>query len=120
MIEITLPYPPSVNRYYRHIVMGKSARTLISRDGRAYREMVGRIIAEAQHTGLPYTRDLCIVVEVYPPDRRQRDLDNILKSLLDSLETAGVMVNDSQVAELHLVRRAVRKGGAVVVVVHEQ
>ncbi|NBW22487.1 MAG: RusA family crossover junction endodeoxyribonuclease, partial [Caulobacteraceae bacterium] len=36
-----------------------------------------------------------VVIEAFPPDRRKRDLDNILKSLLDALTHAGVWEDDS-------------------------
>jgi len=44
-------------------------------------------------------------VDCYPPDRRRRDLDNLLKSLQDSLVHAGVMGDDSQIRVLHLEMR---------------
>ena len=41
--EFELPWPPSVNHYYRHV----GHRVLISRDGRHYRENVaGKLAAE--------------------------------------------------------------------------
>lgn len=40
-----------------------------------------------------------------PPDRRKRDLDNLLKSLLDGLEGAGVFKDDAQIDDLQIVRR---------------
>ena len=38
MIELTLPWPPSVNRYWRTF----QGRMIISADGRAYRKGAGR------------------------------------------------------------------------------
>lgn len=38
------------------------------------------------------------------PDRRRRDLDNALKSILDALTKGGAYHDDSQVAELHVYR----------------
>jgi len=43
-------------------------------------------------------------MDAFPPDRRRRDLDNLLKSVLDALEHAGVYADDSQV-DLLVVRR---------------
>ena len=43
MIELELPYPPSVNHYYRHV----GRRTLISREGRRFRDRVGQALAAA-------------------------------------------------------------------------
>jgi len=52
-------------------------------------------------------------VLVWPPDRRTRDLDNLLKGLLDSITGAGVILDDCQIDEIHMMRESVRKGGAV-------
>lgn len=57
---------------------------------------------------------LSVTIYAYPPDRRKRDLDNILKCLLDSLEKAQVFVDDSQIDEL-IIRRVRPNDGKVVV-----
>ena len=92
--EITLEFPPSLNRYYRTI----GSRVLISREGRQYRmKTVSRL------GGIrPIDGDLALVVHLYPPDHRRRDADNCLKCLQDSLVHAGAMRDDSQVKILHV------------------
>ena len=47
------------------------------------------------------------------PDRRRRDLDNILKSMLDAL-AGHIYQDDSQIVDLRIVRGEVVKGGSVV------
>nr|DAH86622.1 MAG TPA: endodeoxyribonuclease RUS [Caudoviricetes sp.] len=42
--EFELPWPPSVNHYYRHV----GPRVLISRDGRKYREIVAGIVSQLE------------------------------------------------------------------------
>ena len=42
---ISLPYPVSVNHYWRSVPMGKRFAVLISQAGRKYRETVCRIVA---------------------------------------------------------------------------
>lgn len=98
--NLTLPYPPSVNRYYRHIIVKGSPRTLISKDGRRYRDAV-KIATTGLRMG---ERRLAVYIRVYPPDRRRRDLDNIQKPLLDALEKAGVYENDCQIDYLSTTR----------------
>ena len=39
---------------------------------------------------------LGIEILVYPPDKRCRDIDNILKGVLDSLVTCGLMFDDGK------------------------
>ena len=94
-IAFDLPWPPSLNRYYRHV----GSRVLISREGRKYRMMaVSRLgglckkLSGAAH----------LVLECYPPDRRRRDLDNLLKCLQDSIVAAGVLEDDSQIKRLEM------------------
>ena len=112
MIELTLPWPPSVNAYYRHIVMKGIPRTLVSAEGRAYRAEVAARVLIARAAKRLNTR-LALRIEAWPPDRRARDLDNILKSLLDALTQAGVIEDDSLFDEIHLKRGPVVKPGSV-------
>lgn len=109
MIELELPYPPSVNHYWRRV----GARTLISRGGRAFRQAVCSILAA--HGIRPLDGALVVEVAVYPPDRRRRDIDNLQKALLDALGHGGAYHDDSQIARLIIERRHVVRGGKVVV-----
>lgn len=110
-ISLKLPWPPSVNTYWRHPTNGKLAgRHLISEKGRAYR--AGVIAAVLQQ--LPPRRRpdwfgsasprLALDLHVYPPDLRRRDLDNIVKAVLDGLAHAGVYADDSQIDRLTIRR----------------
>jgi crossover junction endodeoxyribonuclease RusA len=100
-LSFTLPYPPSVNTYWRHPSRGPLAgRHLISQEGRDYRTAVCAYVAEGQTK--PVTGPLAVDIEAFFPDRRRRDLDNILKSLLDSLTHAGVWEDDSQITDLRI------------------
>ena len=47
---------------------------------------------------------LKVEVAAFPPDRRARDLDNLLKSILDSLQHSGVFESDSQIDDLRIWR----------------
>ena len=97
MIEITLPWPPTVNTYWRNI----NGRTIISAKGREYRKAVADqvlIQRAAKHI------DFAVKIEIkaYRPDRRRRDLDNLLKALLDSMTHAGVMHDDALIEDLRV------------------
>lgn len=109
MISIELPWPPSVNHYYRRT----SGRVFITAKGVAYRTAVSLSCIDYQHSFKKEDR-LSVTIYAYPPDNRRRDLDNILKCLLDSLEKAQVFVDDSQIDEL-IVRRMRPKHDKVVV-----
>ena len=108
-VELELPYPPSVNHYYRRV----GPRTLISREGRAYREKVSRYLALK---GIePSLGPLHVQIELFPPDRRLRDVDNTLKALLDALEKGGAYHNDVQIERLEVEKCRPVKGGKVIV-----
>ena len=97
--EFELPWPPSVNHYYRHV----GPRVLISRDGRRYREA---IVAKLRQEGVrTYRGAVDVTIELYPPDGRRRDVDNSLKCLLDSLTHAGLYGDDSQIIRLTVTKQ---------------
>ena len=109
MMRVELPYPPSVNHYYRRV----GPRTLISREGRRFRKDVAAILAAIGFR--PITGDLEVRVIVHPPDRRRRDVDNVQKALLDALEHAGVYRDDSQIVKLAIEKRDAVPGGRTIV-----
>lgn len=114
MTTITLPWPPSVNHYWR---MWRG-RMLISRQGRAYREQVGAILKAAGVT--PQPGHLAVHVELYPPDRRKRDVDNTFKAIGDSLQHGGAFHDDSQIVWLLLEKAEVVDSGRVIVRIAER
>jgi crossover junction endodeoxyribonuclease RusA len=98
-MELTLPWPPSANQYWRAF----QGRVIISAQGRAYRKaIIEQVIIQSGVRR--FEQDLRIEIEVFPPDRRKRDIDNLLKSLLDSLTHAQVWVDDSQISDLRIYR----------------
>lgn len=104
MIQIDLPWPPSVNHYWRTPRTGALAgRTLISEEGRAYRNAVNTQVT-LQRARHHITNRIRVEIEAFMPDRRRRDLDNLPKSVLDSLTHAGVWQDDAQIDDLRIYR----------------
>ena len=97
MIEITLPWPPSVNTYWRNF----DGRMIISARGREYRETVGDQMT-LQKMVKHFKGQLRVEIEAFRPDKRRRDLDNLLKATLDGLAHAGVYEDDSQIVDLRI------------------
>ena len=97
--EFELPWPPSVNHYYRYV----GPRVLISRDGRRYRENIVAKFATEKVTKLSCPVDLYI--ELYPPDNRRRDVDNSLKCLLDTFTHGSLYDDDSLIRKLTVIKQ---------------
>lgn len=95
LISLVLPFPPSVNRYWRVSPRGRGV--LLSKVGREYRRRVAlQLIGWSRP---PLAVPVAVAFDAYPPDRRRRDGDNLLKAPLDGLVHAGLILDD------HLVRR---------------
>ena len=105
MIEVELPFPPSVNHLYRRV----GPRTIISREGRAYRQKVCAILAARGVR--PLDGPLEVTIDLHPPDRRRRDIDNTIKALADALEHGGAYHDDSQIVKLTIEKRWPLPGG---------
>ncbi|EMK1731196.1 RusA family crossover junction endodeoxyribonuclease [Salmonella enterica] len=109
-----LPYPPTVNHYWKWTRTGVTLRD----EGDRYRDLVTMVL-KTQKLRLRLTGRLAIEIVCEPPDRRRRDLDNILKATLDSLMHGG-MVRDDEQFDLLMVRRGNPvPGGRLGIVVSE-
>lgn len=96
MTILELPWPPSVNHYWRF----GNGHFHISPGGRAYKLAVAGIIAAARLR--PLEGPVKVTIDAFPPDRRRRDLDNLEKCLLDSCAVrkgfdTGLYTDDSQI-----------------------
>ena len=108
-MQFELPYPPSIYHYWRRV----GSRTLISREGRRFRERVMAILAAM---GIrPMTGRLTVNVEVFPPDNRRRDVDNVFKALLDALQHGGAYIDDSQIVRLSIEKQKPIENGKTIV-----
>lgn len=97
MIEITLPWPPSVNQMWRMF----NNRLIISKVGREYRKAVADQVL-IQRANKLIEEKIRVEIEAFRPDNRRRDLDNIFKGVLDGLTHAGVWKDDSQIVDLRI------------------
>ena len=111
---LTLPWPPSVNTYWRaHARASKTGpvavTNILSKRGRQYR---ADVLSRLSLQGWPILEGrLRVLITAWPPDKRRRDLDNLLKPVLDALEHAAVYADDEQIDELTIIRGPVKKPG---------
>ncbi len=116
MIELTLPFPPSVNSYWRSkAIFGRGGVCVyVAKEGKSYRSLVEKIvmIKRPERFGKEKVR---VEIDMYPPDNRRRDVDNILKALLDALENASLYDDDNQICSLSVDKKEVIEKGKVVV-----
>jgi len=107
MLNIFLPYPPSVNTYWGF----KGSQRFLTAKARQFKKDVFAAFVLSEHEGFEAHR-VSLTVYLHAPDKRVRDIDNIAKPLLDALTQAGVFIDDSQVDRLMIVRKEKIKGGA--------
>lgn len=109
MVTIRLPWPPSINGYWRSV----GNRQILSAKAREFREIAVREI-HRQISGA-ITIDYVVRLEMflYPPDNRRRDVTNFDKGVLDALTYAKFWSDDSLVKRVEIEMCAPRKPGFV-------
>ena len=115
MIELTLPWPPSVNHYW---MRNKNGSMRICQAGIDFRNATsGNALLSGITPGkVLFTGHVHVSITAFPPDRRKRDVDNILKCVLDALGKAGVYTDDSNVWKLTIQKMdPVDKNGSLIV-----
>tara|TARA_R100000935_G_C2771690_1_gene137907 strand:+ start:468 stop:839 length:372 start_codon:yes stop_codon:yes gene_type:complete len=109
-MKLTLPYPPSVNTYWR----ANGKRRFISKAGILFTQEVILIVKQSKAKSFEEKR-LAISVVIHPRSKRKFDLDNTLKAILDALMKAGMYNDDSQIDYIEIARgEAVKNGKAVI------
>lgn len=100
-VLLVLPYPPTAN----HTWMRSGRRVYLSKE---YQKFIDAVSAEYKLRKEPLDAGDFYAVEIFvhPPDKRRRDLDNIVKPTLDALTRAGVWEDDCKVDAIRVVRDA--------------
>lgn len=111
---LDLPYPPSVNTYWR----ANGKRRFISKEGVLFKTAVHAICIRDKVTSFGDKR-LNVYINIHPRSKRKFDLDNCLKAILDAMMSAGVYDDDSQIDQLSINRADQIVGGKSVVVINE-
>ena len=114
MINVWLSWPPSINNY----TTVDRGRKILSSRGRKYKKHSVLELME-QHAPKGLTGRVEVDIEAHPPDKRKRDLDNLLKPILDVLQDYGIYVDDEQIDVLRIRRRGITTPGHVRVYIFE-
>ena len=120
MITLTLPFPPTVNNYKRigRLTRTKSGKIFQPRiNSDATRRFYYEVWIKVKGLQIESLGDspISLEIDVYPPDKRKRDIDNIIKPTVDSLMNSGLFDDDYQISKLLVIRREVFSGGKIVV-----
>jgi crossover junction endodeoxyribonuclease RusA len=129
-ITLTLPWPPSVNHYKK---IGRMVKT---KSGKMYQQRVNSdetktfyfqvymLTKKQMPPEWPKSVDSATIsyeirVSLHPPDEKRRDIDNVLKVLLDSLMHAKVINDDSQITRLYVEKMGTMSYGQTIVTIRE-
>jgi crossover junction endodeoxyribonuclease RusA len=113
-VTLYLPYPPSVNTYWR----ANGKRRFISKAGVEFKKAVADYVISNQIPKFGDSR-LRLDIIINPRSRRAFDLDNTCKAIFDSMMDAGVYDDDSQIDEFTIRRGVATKNGGCIVVIEE-
>jgi crossover junction endodeoxyribonuclease RusA len=106
--DFFLPFPPSLNSYYTKTRNG----VYLSTKGRAFQSS-GILSIKEQLSGHPIIDvPIHLVIVLYPPDRKSRDLDNYIKPIQDCIQNSGILVNDNLVNQLEVFRGEITSKGS--------
>ena len=106
-LKLWLPMPPSINHYYG---IKKNGQRYLKPKALWFRREVLFWVKKATFESYPSQppclfqphEKLALQIIVYPPNKRRRDLDNLLKALLDALQAAGVFHDDAAIKDLRI------------------
>lgn len=107
--ELELPWPPSVNGYWRSF----SGRQIISKRGRDYRKEVERLMQSYGLSNENITERLSVSIKLHPPTLRKYDLDNFNKAVFDALTHSNFWGDDEQVDRLTVTKEVKTPPGFV-------
>lgn len=111
-VSAVLPYPVSVNNCWFRSKKGVYLNPKI----KIYRHEVWAIMFVTERFN---DKKIRLEIDVYPPDKRHRDIDNICKVAIDSLQHAGVFNDDSQVHQLYVEKKEHVKFGKLKITIKE-
>jgi len=112
--SLILPLGPTINHYY---LRNRNGGVRVSDSGQAFRKEVWVAVKQAKVPKLKGR--VCLIVRVFPRDRRLTDISNRIKALEDALVHAGAMEDDEQIDDIQITRGSIVPGGRIEVMIGE-
>lgn len=118
-----LPWPPSVNNSRLPGIVGGRARLIRSKDSIAWTKTAAMHLLLWHVPKAALAVSLAVVIEARPifrgrkDDLRRRDLDNLVKPVLDVLKQHGAIADDRWVDRIEVRRAQPCEGGLLIVTV---
>lgn len=94
-IVLELPFAPSVNRLWR---VGRGKKMYKSKVYEEWIDVCRLLILRNKTVPILGSYKLCIIA--VKPDRRRRDIDNLIKAVSDVLQDTGLIEDDSLCQEV--------------------
>lgn len=112
--EFEMPWPPSVNGYWRTF----RNRQIISKRGREYRASAISRLVDLGLNDEKVSGHLQVTLVLNPPTLRKYDIDNFNKALFDAMSHADFWLDDEQIVSLNIKKGVKTKGGNIQVTVN--
>lgn len=113
-----IPYPPTINKYWhsrdiKDPYTGEIKKIVGKRpEVKKYMQDVAYLLMHQKIHALIGSK-FKLEIFIYPPDKKVRDIDNLLKAILDAFQNAKIIENDFYIDTLYVERREVRKWGEI-------
>ncbi len=111
MILLTVPLPPTSN----HRLIPVGGRQIKSPEYRAWMDQAAWLMrSQLPSKQDPIATNVVVTVGITFPDRRKRDIDNVLKPVNDAMVKSGVLADDSYIKGQIVYRDDIDKNNAKV------
>ncbi len=104
--------PPSVNHMYR----GARGWRYLTADTIGFQTRISALMRDECQIQEIYTGAVAVFIKFYTNNKRRWDIDNRVKSLIDCLEKAGIIQDDSQIDALFINRERCKKSATRIIV----
>tara|TARA_R110002126_G_scaffold196770_7_gene344709 strand:- start:2366 stop:2782 length:417 start_codon:yes stop_codon:yes gene_type:complete len=111
VIELTLPFPPSVNAIYRP----SRGRIIHTQKARDYKKLCAVSIKKNRKVLVP--GNVSVIFNFYMPDRRKRDINNYYKMICDVLTERNIIEDDAFILQEIATNCGVEKPGRVEIII---